>query len=88
MSEMVDVVINGGDVIKGKMTVTRSLQETEEGSAIVVSGVLLSESYVEVIELIETDRLYVHGVEVYEESFGTNSKEIAYSFYAKELIIQ
>jgi hypothetical protein len=51
-------------------------------------GILSTHRYFEEISQIETRRYVLKGVEVFQEDFGSDDHQIAYSFTAKELIVK
>jgi hypothetical protein len=85
---MAEIVINGSIAIEGKLTVNRALVQQDGVQAIVVEGALRTEKYIEEIDDIQTERFSVLGVQVIQESFGSEDKEIVYVFTAEKLLVE
>lgn len=86
---MARLMINGDKTIDGKLTVTRTLVEDENGTQrIVVQGALQTEAYIEEIDSIDCPRFTVVGVNVMQESFGSEEKDIVYTFTADSIVIE
>lgn len=79
---MAIIVINNERQIQGRLTFTRSLDMSGEKPMLTMMGTLMTHRYFEEIHSIETERLQITGVTVIEESFGSESHEIAYTFHA------
>ena len=85
---MAEIVVNGSTAIEGKLTVNRALVEVDGQETIVVEGALRTETYIEEIEDIQSERFSVMGVQVVQESFGSEEKEIVYVFRAEKLLVE
>lgn len=71
--------------VNGKMTFKVSKVLNEEGDEqMVCFGQLATHKYFETIQEIETDRYILRGVEVTDETFGTNDFNILYEFEAQD----
>lgn len=84
---MAVVKINAERFVKGKVSITRK-KEYGETNAIVIYGVLSTHEYIEQISVIETERYYLGGVDIFQEDFGSNDYNIIYHFRADNLIIK
>ncbi|MCY7866086.1 hypothetical protein P8918_13655 [Bacillus spizizenii] len=84
---MAKLKINSKDTIEGKLTVNRTLVESAEGSKIVVEGALKTKEYIEEILSIDSPRFSIDGINVIQESFGSEEPEILYSFTAESLTV-
>lgn len=78
------ILINDEDrVFNGRLSVTRSLVELEDGSyQVVVQGQLATHRYFEDITSIESKRYQLEEIEVYQENYGSEDFDIVYSFRA------
>lgn len=86
---MAQITINDKLAVNGKMTFNRTLIADEEGNnSFLITGVLSTHLYFEEITKIETSRYILNGVEVYQESYGSDDYDIVYSFRSKDLIIK
>ena len=84
---MAKIVINDELEINGRLTVQRTRVSDEKGNLTsVVSGVLATHLYIEIIDKIETGRLILKGVDVKKENFGSDDYDVVYEFTASELI--
>lgn len=79
---MAEMLINGQRAIKGKLTVTRSLDMSQNPPVLTIVGELVTHRYFEEINTIETERLNVEGVTVLQEVFGSEDNCISYAFIA------
>lgn len=78
---MATIIINDELSAKGKLSVTRALNEEKNG--FIIQGVFASHMYYESIKTLETDRFRVAGVHVYQEAFGSDDYNIMYYFTAR-----
>lgn len=86
---MARLMINDNITVDGKLTVNRTLVENDDGSqSIVVQGALRTKKYIEEIDRIDSPRFSVEGVNVVQESFGSEEEEIVYTFIANSLEIE
>ena len=85
---MSQMIVNDSIPIEGMLTVNRALDYTEAQPKMIVQGALKTEEYIEEIDTIETDRLIILGVSVYQESFGSEEDNIIYTFTATKLVIK
>lgn len=84
---MAQIKINKEVFINGRLSVSRAKDESNNNEIIVV-GILSTHDYLEEINTIESERLFLDGVDVYQEDFGSNDYNIKYSFKAADLIIK
>lgn len=82
---MAEIMINDSRVVKGALSVRRFLDTSGEKPMLVVMGQLETHLYFEEIKKIESERLILEDVFVFEESFGSKDHEIIYSFTAASL---
>lgn len=82
---MAKISINEEFIVNGKFTIKRVLNDDNE---LIVIGTLMTHFYLEEIESLETYRYLIKGIDVREESFGSDDYDIAYTFTAKEIIIK
>ncbi len=86
---MAQVKINKDRFVEGKFTVKQRLVKDEEGnSTVVVHGIFSTHDYIEELNMLESERYLIRGVEVFEETFGTNDYEITYEFSAESLTVK
>lgn len=85
---MAKLNINGSRMIEGKLTVSRALVKGGDGLKLVVEGMLKTPEYIEEITSIDAPRFSVLGVEVFQESFGSEDPEIIYAFRAQSIEIE
>ena len=88
------MTINSKIEIEGKMSIEIMKKELAPPNIInllegdepplIISGILSTDTYIEEINTIFTDRFILNGVIVYYESFGTEENEVIYKFIAKE----
>ena len=82
---MARLVINGGTdyecAVNGKCTVVR--EKDAEGN-IVISGWLVTHTYIEEINSISADNFICTGVNVVGETFGSNAFNILYNFVCND----
>lgn len=83
---MAKVIINNRINANGKISVSRTLNEEKNG--FIITGVFSSHLYYEDIKTLETSRFKISGIEVYQESFGSDDYDIVYSFVAKKFILK
>lgn len=79
---MAKLLINNEKVVKGKLTITRTLNQEKTG--FIYNGVLATHYYIEEIKSIEAERFSIDGVEVYQESYGSDDFDILYNFTFKD----
>lgn len=79
---MARIVINDEEPVNGRLTVTRSLVESEDGTKFIhTEGLLATHFYFEELDAIETERFRLDLVSVVEEIFGSDDYEIIYKFH-------
>ena len=83
---MAQIIINNRISANGKLSVSRALNETKDG--FIISGVFASHLYYEDIKTLESNRFKVSGVQVYQESFGSDDYDILYHFVADKFILK
>lgn len=83
---MANIIINNRIVSKGKLSVSRTLNETKDG--FIITGTFASHLYYEDIKSLESNRFKVSGVQVYEEGFGSDDYNIIYNFVADKFILK
>lgn len=83
---MATIIINNELSAKGKLSVSRAINEDKSG--FIISGVFASHMYYENIISLETSRFKLSGVEVFEESFGSDDYDILYRFVAKKFALK
>ncbi len=84
------LLINNDKTVLGMVTAERVLEEyvNEKNIAchrVITTGVLDSQSYIEEIETIESDRYRISGITVAKEVFGSEDNRISYYFVAEKL---
>lgn len=83
---MSTIIINGVIATQGEVLVSNRIETDQNGRQFIATeGVYKTETYIEEIDLIETNNFILHDVYVVEETFSSESKEILYRFVAKEL---
>ena len=84
---MSTIIVNGVITTKGEVLVSNRIDTdpTNGKQFIVTEGVYQTETYIEEIDLIETNNFVLHEVFVVEETFSSESKQIQYRFIAREL---
>jgi hypothetical protein len=82
---MANIKINNKLEVKGRLSIVRGIDKAGATPEIVVSGQLATHKYFEEIFQIETDRFLLKGVEIIQESVGSEDFDIFYSFVAKSL---
>lgn len=83
---MSTVIVNGFITTQGEVVVSNRIEADQNGKQFIVTeGVYKTETYIEEIDLIETNNFILHDVFVVEETFSSETKEILYRFVAKEL---
>lgn len=80
---MAKIIINNEIRANGKLSVSRAINE--EKSGFIISGVFATHLYYEDIKTLESNRFGLSGVEVYQESFGSDDYDILYHFTAKSI---
>lgn len=86
---MAVIKINADRFVKGKVSISRKKDELIDGkNAITIYGILVTHDYIEQIDIVETERYYLDGVDVYQEDFGSNDYNIVYYFKADNLAIK
>ena len=85
---MASILINGKKPVRGKLSVIRTLDDSGEKPKLIVQGQLSTHRYIEEIVEIKTNRLHLTGVNVYQESFGSEDFNILYTFTAEHLEIR
>lgn len=83
---MAKIIVNNEVRTNGKLSATRALNEEKNG--FIISGVFASHLYYENIKTLESERFALSGVEVYQESFGSDDYDILYYFTAKSLMLK
>jgi len=85
-SEVSTVIVNGFVTTEGKVVVTNRIDTDQNGKQFIVTeGVYKTNIYIEEIESIETKYFALHEVFVVEEKFSSETNEICYKFFAREL---
>lgn len=77
---MAKIKINKEHIVNGKLSISRTLNETKDG--FIITGVLATHLYLEDIKSLESSRYIVKDIEVYQESFGSDDYDIYYNFTA------
>lgn len=80
---MSKLIINDQLVIEGKASVERAMVD----GSLQIAGLLSAEDYIEEIHEIESMRFKLEGVDVAQESFGTEENTIVYTFTAKKMTV-
>lgn len=83
---MANIIINNRFSANGKLSVDRTLNETKDG--FIITGVFASHLYYEDIKSLESNRFKVSGVQVYQESFGSDDYNILYHFIADKFTLK
>ncbi len=86
------LLINNEKTVLGMVTAERVLEEyvNEKNISchrVITTGVLDSQSYIEEIEIIESDRYKISGITVVKEVFGSEDNRISYYFVAEKIEI-
>jgi hypothetical protein len=85
---MADIIVNDNQVVKGKMTITRTLDIAKEPPVLTIVGQLETHRYFEEITVLETERYIVKGITVVQESFGSEDFNVVYTFMADSLEVR
>lgn len=82
---MASIQINDKHVVEGGFTFSVGYDTTVNPPLIKISGVLVvgGDKYLSDIQKIESEEYVLDGVQVYNEEYGSDTDEIAYSFMAK-----
>lgn len=83
---MAKIIINNRVAANGNLSVSRTLNETRDG--FVISGIFASHLYYEDIKSLESKRFKVSGIQVYQESFGSDDYNILYHFIADKFTLK
>ena len=83
---MANIIINNRFSANGKLSVDRTLNETKDG--FIITGIFASHLYYEDIKSLESSRFKVSGIQVYQESFGSDDSNILYHFIAEKLTLK
>ena len=83
---MANIIINNRVSAKGKLSVSRTLNETKDG--FIITGTFASHLYYEDIKSLESNRFKVSGIQVYQEGFGSDDYNVIYNFVADKLILK
>lgn len=82
------LIINDVYPVFGELSISRELVTDDVGrQSIDIRGAVSMHDYFDEIRSIESDRYIVNGVQVFHEGFGSSDLRIAYTFRAKELLI-
>jgi len=82
------VIINEELIALGKLSISRTLDKTDEDNPeIKIRGLFSTHKYYEDIFTLETERYRLEGIEVTREDFGSTSFDIVYNFEATNLKI-
>lgn len=83
---MSTIIINEIISTKGELVVSNSIAVNEEGKKFILTqGTLKIDALIDEIDMIESDRLKVSGVYVFEEVFSSEEDNILYKFQAESL---
>jgi hypothetical protein len=82
---MAQVVVNDNEVVNGKFTVGRRMDESKN---LIIEGQFLTHRYFEDIVTLESDRYKIEDVEVFQESFGSDDFSIVYLFTAGRITVK
>lgn len=83
---MSTIIVNGFVTTEGEVLVSNRIETDQAGKQFIMTeGVYKTETYIEEIDVIETNNFILHDVFVMEETFSSETKEILYRFVAKEL---
>lgn len=82
---MANIIVNNQFKLNGKLSIKRA---RDEDNNIQILGSLATHYYIEEIDKLETPRLIVNGIRVYEEVYGSEDFDILYNFTADTLNIK
>lgn len=82
---MVQLFINDEYVVLGDMSVKQYKIQNGNTETVVVEGLLQINQYIPDIKTIATNSMYIDGVDVNSESFGTAESMIIYGFTATSI---
>ena len=82
---MAGIRINNKIVAKGRLSIVRSVDFSKKPPILTIEGKLATHRYLEEINSIESERFFLYGVKVFQESFGSEDFDIIYSFTANSL---
>lgn len=82
---MANIVINNDLSVNGKVTFDRVPNEDRSGFNI--QGIILTHLFFDEITSIETKRFKLTGIDVYQESFGSDDYNIGYYFTCENVEI-
>lgn len=85
---MAQIIINDFKMVNGRLSITRTLNTSEEGAILTIAGQLATHRYFEEITSIETERFLLEDITVYQESFGSDDFDILYSFVANKFEVK
>lgn len=83
---MATIIINDEMRAKGKLSISRAPNEDRTG--FIVTGAFATHMYYENIISLESPRYRVSGIDVFEESFGSDDYDIIYRFVAKNFTLK
>lgn len=79
---MSQIKVNKKKSIEGKFSFDVDVDETSKPVKVTIMGVFQSAEYIEEITELENDKYVISNIKVYRESFGSEEKDILYSFSA------
>lgn len=79
----IKITTTDGEILETQGQMTVSLDKTTDGEILCIGSLALHQ-YIEEIEVIESSRYLLTGVDVYKEIFGTNDFNILYEFTLTE----
>lgn len=83
---MANIIVNNRIKAKGKISVSRALNEDKDD--FIITGAFSSHLYYEDIKSLETSRFKISGIDVYQETFGSDDYNINYYFIAKKFVLK
>ena len=86
---MIKITDNEGNITEQECAFSFEADYDYDSNILTVKGVLSSEGdYIYDVSQIESDRYIIKGVRITGESYGSETKEIVYSFIASEYEIK
>lgn len=85
-----ELIVNGEHVVIGKLTVEQKIVPTEDEAIpfdVEIRGCLITDTYIEDLLEVKSDKFDVLGVEVFGETMDSETELFSFYFVAEEIVL-
>lgn len=79
---MSEILINDTIIVEGELSFKKTVDNSQKPPKLIIEGLLSTHKYFEEITQVESERYVLKGINVQQESYGSNDFNIVYGFYA------